>query len=138
MCLFDLSFHPGQKISSSIEMKDNATAGIKITYHSACLDGQLRQTNKCDKLRVGDKVTFGVEITVTACPAKREDWKQRIQIYPVGLDESMIIDLEMLCDCGCERVDNANSPECSGNGQYKCGICECDEFHSGKTCECSM
>lgn len=53
--------------------------------------------------QVGDVVTFTVEIEVTSCPKDRKDWKQTLQIYPVGINESLIIDLEMLCDCPCER-----------------------------------
>jgi len=26
--------------------------------------------------------------------------------------------------------------QCSGFGTYKCGICECDKTHFGRTCEC--
>jgi protocadherin alpha len=26
--------------------------------------------------------------------------------------------------------------ECNGYGTYKCGICECDESHFGRQCEC--
>lgn len=63
-----------------------------------------KQTTKCDKLKVGDVVQFTVKIEVTSCPKDPKDWKQTIKIYPVGIDESLIIDLEMLCDCPCERV----------------------------------
>lgn len=121
-------------------MKDNSSSAVRINYYSSCLgDGPLLKTNKCDKLRVGDVVTFQAEIMVTSCPADPAEWRQMIQIYPVGLGESMIIDLEMLCDCPCERGDNTNemSPECNMFGQYKCGICVCDDFHSGRKCECS-
>lgn len=122
-------------------MKSNASSSIKITYYSSCLNGgKPIETNRCDNLRVGNVVTFTANIVVTSCPANRDDWRQVVQIYPVGLDESMIIDLEMLCDCECERGDNTLEPsaECNGFGQYKCGICECDDYHSGEKCECSM
>lgn len=121
-------------------MRDNAPSYIKISYYSSCVDGKnLIKTNKCE-VKVGDIVTFTIQITVTSCPANRKDWKQTIEVYPVGLDESMTIDLEMLCDCDCEHESNGTLSEqqCQGNGQYKCGVCECDEFHSGKTCECDM
>jgi len=28
------------------------------------------------------------------------------------------------------------SPVCHGAGTLKCGICECDSMHFGRTCEC--
>ncbi|CAH0754478.1 unnamed protein product [Bemisia tabaci] len=130
------------KISSSVEIKDNASSAIKVNYYSNCLDenGPLVQTNKCDGLKVGTVVRFQAEIEVKACPEDRRDWKQRFQIYPVGINESLIVDVEMQCDCSCENPGNPgykeNAEECSGFGTYKCGICECDSSHFGRFCEC--
>lgn len=124
-------------------MKDNATSAVKITYSSSCLgNGPPIQTNKCDGLKVGDVVSFTAEIVVTSCPQNEKDWNQIFQIYPVGINESLIVDLEMLCSCPCENPSHSgfefNSPKCKGFGSYKCGICECDEFHFGPNCECSV
>lgn len=70
-----------QKISSSVEMKDNATNYVKISYYSKCKDGTvLSQTNKCDDLRVGDLIEFQAEIVVTKCPENPEEWNQVIQV----------------------------------------------------------
>ncbi|XP_023167612.1 integrin beta-PS isoform X1 [Drosophila hydei] len=131
------------KISSTVEMKDNATGDVKVTYLSSCLtNGPQIKTNKCGGLKVGDKVTFTAQITVTKCPTDPRHWNQAIQIYPVGINESMIIDLEMLCSCPCEHVGSTgyelHSQKCHNHGTYMCGICECDEQHFGNTCECSM
>lgn len=64
-----------------------------------------------------------------------------IQIYPVGINESTIIDLEMLCSCPCEKPTHIeyqqNSPNCHNSGTYMCGICECYKPHYGYNCECS-
>lgn len=129
------------KISSSVEMKDNATSAVKVTYYSSCLeDGPLKVTNKCDGLKVGTLVKFAADIEVTSCPANRDEWKQTFQIYPVGINESLVVDLEMICDCACENPGNVGyeefSPKCSGFGTYKCGICICDSSHFGRACEC--
>ncbi|XP_030569607.1 integrin beta-PS isoform X1 [Drosophila novamexicana] len=139
----DLVREEYSKISSSVEMKDNAMGDVKITYLSSCLtNGPQIKTNKCSGLKVGDKVTFTAQITVTKCPANPRDWNQVIQIYPVGINESMIIDLEMLCSCPCEHAGSTgyeiHSQKCHNHGTYMCGICECDEQHFGNTCECSM
>lgn len=124
-------------------MKDNATSAVKVTYYSSCLsNGAPVATNKCDGLKVGDVVSFTAEIVVTSCPQNPADWLQTFQIYPVGINESLIVDLEMLCSCPCEHFGHPsfelNSPKCKGHGTYKCGICECDEFHFGRNCECSI
>lgn len=124
-------------------MKDTASNAIKVTYYSSCLgNGPQIATSKCDDLRVGDVVSFSAEIVVTECPPNPKDWLQTFQIYPVGINESLTVDLEMLCGCPCEQPGHPqferNSPKCKGHGTYKCGICECDESHFGRNCECSM
>uniref|UniRef100_A0A1I8PFU3 Integrin beta n=1 Tax=Stomoxys calcitrans TaxID=35570 RepID=A0A1I8PFU3_STOCA len=139
----DLVREEYSKISSSIEMKDNATSHIKITYHSTCLNSGSNEleTAKCDGLKVGDIVTFSAKIMVTSCPADPAEWNQVIQIYPVGINESLIVNLEMLCSCDCERPGSPgyeiNSPTCNGQGRLMCGICDCDDMHFGHNCECS-
>lgn len=130
------------KISSSVEMKDNSTSALNITYFSSCRNSSSPvRTNKCDGLKVGDVVTFSAEIVVETCPANPKDWFQTFQIYPVGINESLIVDLEMLCDCPCEKEGHdlfeRNSPKCEKHGTYKCGVCECDPMYFGQTCECS-
>lgn len=124
-------------------MKDTASSAIKVTYYSSCKgSGSPVQTSKCDGLRVGDVVSFQAEIVVTECPLHPKDWFQTFQIYPVGINESLTVDLEMLCSCPCENPNDPtyepHSPKCKGHGVYKCGICECDESHFGRNCECSM
>ncbi|KAL6266943.1 hypothetical protein P5V15_000028 [Pogonomyrmex californicus] len=128
-------------ISSSVEMKDTASSAIKVKYFSSCLgSGSLIETSKCDGLKVGTKVEFIAEIEVTSCPANRSEWKQKFDIYPVGINETLTVNLEMLCDCECEREGHMyeeKSPECNGVGTLKCGVCECYDGFFGKRCECS-
>jgi len=89
-----------------VEMRDTASSAIKVTYYSSCLDkdGVLKQTNKCDGLKVGTVVNFQAEIEVTSCPPNRKDWTQTFQIYPVGINESLTVVLDMQCECPCESV----------------------------------
>ncbi|XP_045025979.1 integrin beta-PS isoform X1 [Daphnia magna] len=129
------------KITSSVEMKDNATGAVKVTYFSNCLgNGPMVQTNKCDGLKVGTVVNFTARIELSGCPIDPKEWRQLFQIYPVGINESLVVDLQMLCDCDCERPGNlgyiSNADQCNGGGDLKCGICHCDDSHSGRFCEC--
>jgi len=48
-------------------------------------------------------VNFQAEIEVTACPANSKDWSQTFQIYPVGINEALNVNLGMQCDCPCEN-----------------------------------
>lgn len=105
MFTFKSSF---QKISSSVEMKDNSSSAVRVTYYTSGLTGgAMKQTNKCDGLKVGSNVKFEAEIEVTSCPKNRKEWEQIFQIYPVGISESLIVELTMLCDCPCERPNHS-------------------------------
>lgn len=128
------------KITSKVELKDNATAPVRIRYFSKCKGPVEKETSTCTGLRVGDEVEFRAEITVEKCPEDPSEWNQVIGIYPVGLRESLIIDLEMLCDCQCERAGNEGyipgAEACNFHGIYQCGVCLCDKGYLGSRCEC--
>ena len=65
-----------QKITSKVELKDNATAPVGIRYFSKCKGTTETETNVYKGLRVGDQVDFRLEITIEKCPEKKEDWNQ--------------------------------------------------------------
>lgn len=93
-------------------MKDTASSFIKVTYYSTCgfnNSGLLKQTNKCDGLKIGSVVSFQAEIEVTTCPPNREDRHQIFKIYPVGINESLTVSLDMHCDCPCKMPGNSVS-----------------------------
>ncbi|XP_058126874.1 integrin beta-PS isoform X1 [Anopheles ziemanni] len=142
--IVDLVRDQYDKISSSVEMKDNRTDNvIDVKYYSRCRNtsSQLQQTNRCEGLKVGDVVTFEAHITLLQCPSDPRDWHQVLQIYPVGINESLTVNIEMLCSCDCEQPADPEyrekASECSNAGTYKCGICECDGNYHGQHCECS-
>ena len=95
-----------QAITSSIEMKHNATSAVKITFFSSCVDGDYQETNKCSGLRVGSQVQFTAKIEVLECPTDPRKWREIIEIYPVGINEKVLIDLTMMCQCDCEKPGN--------------------------------
>lgn len=73
------------RISSSVEIKDTASNAVKIRYFTTGLgNGQKKETNKCDGLKVGTKIDFIAQVEVTSCPANKSEWKQTFQIYPVS------------------------------------------------------
>lgn len=62
---FYISFFPIQKITSKVELKDNATAPVSIRYFSKCIGSTEKETSVCQGLRVGDQVEFRAEVTVS-------------------------------------------------------------------------
>ena len=51
------------------------------------------------------QVKFEVTIDVTQCPEDRSKWQDYINIYPVGLSEVLRVNLDLLCECGCEKPE---------------------------------
>ncbi|XP_013146028.1 PREDICTED: integrin beta-PS [Papilio polytes] len=131
------------KITSTVEMKHTSSDAVQLVYYSSCLGpkGNLKKTNKCDGLKVGDVVEFTAEITLKECPKDPSKWRETFTIYPVGMSESLTVELEMLCDCPCEHPGHhaySESPlVCSGQGISACGVCVCNAGRFGKGCECS-
>lgn len=54
------------------------------------------------------------------------------------MDETLIVNVKVLCDCDCERQDRivTNSADCNG-GDMVCGVCRCKGGNVGKYCECN-
>lgn len=98
-------------------------------------------TSKCDGLKVGDTVNFTAQITVTSCPTEPAEWQQTIQIYPVGINEGLTIDLDLECSCPCENPGSIGyqdkSSICNYHGTQMCGVCDCNDLYYGQNCECS-
>lgn len=127
------------KITSEVQLKDNATDNIKVKYFSECLGGKKEQTDICKGLRIGSTVNFSVEIEVASCSKDRSQWNQTFHISPVGVTESLVVHLSTICECDCEKphMEEPNSEFCSGNGTYECGVCSCHDDWFGTNCECN-
>ena len=53
---------------------------------------------------MGDRITFIVSVEVTKCPENIANRSASFQIYPVGLNEVLKVDLTMACDCSCDTA----------------------------------
>ncbi|XP_057381289.1 integrin beta-PS-like [Daphnia carinata] len=129
-----------EKISLSVEMIDTSGPEVRVRYYTACTGTLVQENNKCEGLKVGDIVNFTISIEAIECPANVSARTPIIQIKPVGVNEVLTLDLEIVCDCACEKPGGpgfvANATECNSSGDLKCGVCECDSSHSGSHCEC--
>lgn len=127
-----------ERISSSIEMKSKNHGDISVSFYSKCLGNVMRKTARCDGLHIGQNVTFDVRLEVKSCSQDPEQWSNTIQIHPVGIEEKLTATVFVDCECPCERPESEepNSPACSGNGTYECGVCDCDDGYYGDRCQC--
>lgn len=129
-------------MSSAVEIKDDANNFLTLKYFSKCLHRTtLTETNKCDDLKVGVPVEFQMDIIANTCPEYPGQKRQSVKVYPVGIDEALVLDIELICNCNCETSSDPNyeihSPKCNSHGTYECGICDCDDGFYGRKCECS-
>lgn len=94
-------------------MKKSLAEYVKIKFYSKCLNNKTVEVDSCSGLHVGTQVNFDVKIELLKCPENPNEWNQTIRIRPVGLQDELVIDLQMLCNCDCEHSGENQSPLCS-------------------------
>ncbi|XP_047349920.1 integrin beta pat-3-like isoform X3 [Vespa velutina] len=139
----DASYHiagDGKQLVSSVSMMDNKSSFIDVKYYSRCLNAteKLMERNECDGLRVGNVIEFEIVLKAYECPTSPLERQELLQIKPRGINERLIVEIEIICDCPCERKENIelNSSGCKERGTLTCGTCFCNEGFYGKQCEC--
>ncbi|XP_050418520.1 integrin beta-1 [Patella vulgata] len=123
-------------LRSRIEFLPKNSENITIDFKSKCKGSALVVTNKCEGLEIGDEVEFEVTLNVNNCAGNR---KRSVEISAVGLSEQLTVNLDVICDCECEKPgqEERNSPKCfNGNGTFECGQCTCNKGRYGRECEC--
>ncbi|XP_023237033.1 integrin beta-PS-like, partial [Centruroides sculpturatus] len=126
------------KIRSKVILKNSSNEFMKVTYVSKCLGDNAKETNVCENMTVGTTVDFDITVELLSCPQNSSLWNTNIEISPIGLQEYLQVDVDMLCECDCEKPENeiVKSENCSYAGTFECGICTCEKNHYGKECEC--
>ena len=95
-----------QVTQHTVELIDNSTSDINITYYSRCRGqhyGSWNFSNKCEGLQNNDEIIFQIFLQAKDCSNDPNNWKKYISIYPRGINTALIIKLEVVCDCLCER-----------------------------------
>ena len=127
------------EITSTVQVRvDNVPPGVKVTLKSACRREVPEEADTCYNIEIGSSVTFTAEITASKCLSE----PKTVIISPVGLNQNFELAIETLCSCDCERPGNdgfiPNSPRCNGQGNDKCGVCECNDGFTGEACDCDL
>lgn len=50
------------EVISNARFEAKTTDGIKVTFHSTCNKGELKETNSCDNIEIGK--TYGFDVTL--------------------------------------------------------------------------
>lgn len=78
---------------------------------------------------------FNVTVSLAGCLAGVRHFSLR----PVGLQDSLEVQLESLCSCDCRRQRRQpDAEQCAqGQGDFQCGVCVCQPGFMGSRCECN-
>uniref|UniRef100_T1K854 Integrin beta n=1 Tax=Tetranychus urticae TaxID=32264 RepID=T1K854_TETUR len=134
-----------QKLTSNIQLVDNSSDHLRLTYYSSCLKKGISDDNLnlvqppiCEGLQVDSQVMFKVKIELISCPNRVSERKEVIKINPIGLEEGLIIEVNMICECDCEKTKETKKhiSKCNSKGDYICGKCNCHQGSFGSDCAC--
>lgn len=124
-------------ITQQVQVVDTAPSGLELSYTSHCTDGVPQMgSDTCTGLGLGETVFFDVDVRARDCLGNSRN--TTFQIQPIGFEEALTVEVEVICSCDCENIKVEGEDVCSfGNGSLVCGECECNEGRYGKMCECS-
>lgn len=112
---------------------------LKIDFKSDCGKlAEMKSTSFCDNVVEGNRYTFEVTFELTKLMENNEDLVKTITIEEQNLQQDVVIDLEYIgqkCSCGSEIKNNGLSELCNNRGEYRCGVCYCDDGWRGSKCE---
>ena len=79
---------------------NNVPDGVRLIFRSDCgKGGDVIETQNCVDVELGTSVTFHVDVRASRCV---DNGRSVFTISPVGLNQSLVVEVETLCQCGCE------------------------------------
>ncbi|XP_061609115.1 integrin beta-6 [Phyllopteryx taeniolatus] len=126
-----------KELRSEIELEVlGDTEELRMSFAAICPNGTfLPDLKRCSNVKPGETVLFNVSVELPGCLSGH----RRFSLKPVGLQDTLDIELESICSCECLRPPEAdNSSRCAeGQGTFHCGVCACQPGFSGAECECN-
>ncbi|XP_068185040.1 integrin beta-2 [Antennarius striatus] len=124
------------KLSSKVTVThDNLPDHVRVVYTPKCdHSGPAGDTEGvCDNVRAGQEIKFDVTVTADSC------FQDTVfTIRPLGIKDTLTVNLSMKCDCECKDPQGNSHSHCKYKGGVHCGICRCNEGFIGQFCECSI
>lgn len=125
-----------KELRSEIELEVvGDTEELQMSFTAICPNGTvLSDMKRCSNIKPGDTVVFNVSVELPGCLSG----VRHFSLKPVGLQDSLDVELESLCSCDCRQSTKANSSLCTeGQGAFQCGVCVCQPGFLGAQCECN-
>ncbi|KAM7405943.1 hypothetical protein PAMP_000353 [Pampus punctatissimus] len=125
-----------KELRSEIELEVlGDTEELQMSFTAICPNGTiLPDLKRCSNIKPGEMVVFNVSVELRECLSG----VRHFSLKPVGLQDSLEVELEALCSCDCQQSPEANSSHCTkGQGTFQCGICVCQPGFLGAECECN-
>ncbi|CAJ1049496.1 integrin beta-6 [Xyrichtys novacula] len=125
-----------KELRSEIELEVlGDTEELQMSFTALCPNGSIYSDMKrCSNIKPGETVVFNVSVELPGCLSG----VRHFSLKPVGLQDSLEVELESLCSCDCQQPPEANSSQCTeGQGAFHCGVCVCQPGFMGAECECN-
>uniref|UniRef100_A0A8C4NN09 Integrin beta n=2 Tax=Dicentrarchus labrax TaxID=13489 RepID=A0A8C4NN09_DICLA len=126
-----------KELRSEIELEVlGDTEELQMSFTAICPNGSvLPDLKQCSNIKPGETVSlFNVSVALPRCLSG----VRHFSLKPVGLQDSLEVELESLCSCDCRQLREANSSQCiEGQGSFQCGACVCQPGFLGSECECN-
>ncbi|XP_059059310.1 integrin beta pat-3-like [Achroia grisella] len=90
---------------------------------------------KTCKIEHNKTFTMNATLVVKKCAPNKTE-KLVMKVNPINLKDILKIEIEVICNCECEKNDRNLTEMCNNAGHLKCGICKCNEGRIGDQCQC--
>uniref|UniRef100_A0A669C9H0 Integrin beta n=1 Tax=Oreochromis niloticus TaxID=8128 RepID=A0A669C9H0_ORENI len=126
-----------KELRSEIELEVlGDTKELHMSFTTICPNGTiLPDLKRCSNIKPGETVSlFNVSVELLGCLSGVRHFSLR----PVGLQDSLEIEVQSLCSCDCRQPPKSDSSQCTeGQGVFQCGVCVCQPGFLGAQCECN-
>ncbi|KAF9416979.1 hypothetical protein HW555_005807 [Spodoptera exigua] len=121
-----------EELSNTIQIMHKAPPFVNVTIDQDCNSVPKKNCLVQHK----KQLTINGTLVVKSCPKPSSKNKHIVTLNPYGLRENLRIELDIACECSCEKENGSIVPDiCHGSGFIQCGICKCLPGRCGQ-CEC--
>lgn len=72
----------------------------------------MEESASCDGVRIGQLIHYQAELSISSCKLGYQ--QKRFKIKPQDLSDSMVVDVEINCDCDCHDKVCISVTSCYG------------------------